>query len=54
MYAIGTATMAEALSLDFLGFVPPIFLAAGLGGWVLVLAGWLVHVVQHASARTER
>ena len=53
MYAIGTATMADALSLDFLGFVPPVFLAAGLAGWAIVLVGWLAHVVPHASARAD-
>jgi tellurite resistance protein TehA-like permease len=44
MYSIGTHAMAKALSLEFLGFLPPVFLAACLAGWVAAFAGWLWHV----------
>jgi tellurite resistance protein TehA-like permease len=46
MYAIATQTMAQALSLDFLGFVPPLFWAAALAGWTVVFIGWLRRVAR--------
>jgi tellurite resistance protein TehA-like permease len=44
MYSIGTHAMVKALSLGFLGFLPPVFLAACLAGWVAAFGGWLWHV----------
>ena len=54
MYAIGTRTMADVLSLDFLAVVPPIFLVAAVAAWAVVLVGWLAHVVPRPAARASR
>ncbi|HTJ06806.1 MAG TPA: tellurite resistance/C4-dicarboxylate transporter family protein [Caldimonas sp.] len=54
MYAMGTQSMADVLSLDFLGFLPPIFLVAALAGWAVVCIGWVAHVAARVLVRTSR
>jgi tellurite resistance protein TehA-like permease len=39
MYAAATHEMSLALGLDFLGFVPPLFLYAAIAAWLLASAG---------------
>jgi tellurite resistance protein TehA-like permease len=39
MYSVGTHEMARAMALDFLGFIPPIFLYAALAAWTAAFAG---------------
>jgi tellurite resistance protein TehA-like permease len=53
MYAIGTQTMVKALSLDFLDFLPPFFLAASLAAWAAAFTGWLRRVVRLVWRRTD-
>jgi tellurite resistance protein TehA-like permease len=52
MYSIGTHVMVKALSLEFLGFLPPIFLAASLAAWVAAFAGWTRRVTPLVLRRT--
>ena len=41
MYATATHQMAQAMSLPFLDFLPPVFLYAALAAWALAFAGLL-------------
>jgi tellurite resistance protein TehA-like permease len=54
MYSIGTHQMAKALSLEFLGFLPPLFLAAGLAGWAAAFTGWVRCVAPLVLTRATR
>jgi tellurite resistance protein TehA-like permease len=39
MYSVGTHEMARAMALEFLGFLPPIFLYAALAAWAAAFVG---------------
>ncbi len=45
MYAAGTDEMIRAMAFDFLAFLPPVFLYAGIIAWVATLAGFVADVL---------
>lgn len=51
MYAAATHAMEEALGLDLLGFLPPVFLYAALGAWGAALAGMIYEVTRRIARR---
>lgn len=46
MYAASTHVMARAMTLDFLDFIPPIFLYAALIAWTAAFAGLIRQVIR--------
>jgi len=50
MYATCTQRMRMAMSLDFLGALPPVFLALGLCAWAVLAAGLLRSMRRHWAA----
>lgn len=55
MYAASTHEMVRAMGLDFLGFIPPLFLYAALAAWAAALAGliWQLGLRLRAAGRNE-
>jgi tellurite resistance protein TehA-like permease len=51
MYGVATFRMAGSLGLQFLGWIPQLFLAAALLAWAATLAGMLRSIARGASAR---
>ncbi len=47
MYAVATFKMASAMSLDFLDFVPHVFLWVALVAWLLTFAGLVRRLIRH-------
>ena len=47
MYAASTHEMARAMALDFLDFIPPIFLYAALIAWAAAFAGLVRQLIRH-------
>ncbi len=50
MYAACTHEMIEALSFDFLRFLPPVFLYAGLAAWSLTFIGLALELLRRLGA----
>lgn len=50
MYAAGTHEMIRAMALDFLAFVPPVFLYAALLAWAAAFAGLIRQLVLRLRA----
>lgn len=50
MYAAGTHEMIRAMALDFLAFVPPVFLCAALLAWTAAFAGLIRQLAQRLRA----
>jgi tellurite resistance protein TehA-like permease len=46
MYAASTDEMITAMGFDFLTFLPPMFLYAGLVAWALTMTGLVLHLVR--------
>jgi tellurite resistance protein TehA-like permease len=46
MYSVGTHEMAQAMALDFLGWLPPVFLYAALIAWAAAFAGLARHLAR--------
>ena len=42
MYSAGTERMMDAMSFEFLGFLPPLFLVIALAAWILAFTGYLL------------
>ena len=51
MYAASTHEMAQAMEFGFLGFLPPLFLAAALLAWSAAFAGLLRRLARLAGGR---
>jgi len=51
MYAASTHEMAQAMEFGFLGFLPPLFLAAALLAWSAAFAGLLRRLARVAGGR---
>lgn len=47
MYAVSTQSMIEAMGLDFLSFLPPVFLYIALGAWALAFTGFAFNLLRH-------
>ena len=55
MYSAGTERMVDAMSFDFLGFLPPLFLVIALAAWILAFIGYLLSLRdQLRSPATDR
>jgi tellurite resistance protein TehA-like permease len=50
MYAASTDEMIEAMSLHFLGFLPPVFLWLGLAAWTAAFVGLVSDVLRRVAA----
>jgi hypothetical protein len=50
MYSVGTYEMAQALALDFLGWLPPFFLYAALVAWAAAFIGLLRQLARRLLA----
>jgi tellurite resistance protein TehA-like permease len=46
MYAAATHELSVAMSLDFLGFVPPVFLGAALIAWLAAFTGAVLSIAR--------
>jgi len=51
MYAVGTQEMSAAMALDFLGWLPPVFLYAALIAWGAAFAGLVFSLRRLRGAR---
>ncbi|HLS86343.1 MAG TPA: tellurite resistance/C4-dicarboxylate transporter family protein [Burkholderiales bacterium] len=54
MYSAGTHRMAEVLSLDFLAFLGPLFLAAALAAWAATFCGLAGRLLRPLRSRSMR
>lgn len=52
MYTVCTYRMAEVMQLDFIDFIPKIFVFIALGAWALTAVGWIWWVFRPLSLRT--
>lgn len=50
MYAASTHQMIHAMGLDFLGFLPPVFMYIALGAWAVAFAGFVLDLLRRARA----
>jgi tellurite resistance protein TehA-like permease len=51
MYAAGTHEMARAMALDFLDFVPPVFLYVALAAWTAAFIGLVRQLLRRVGKR---
>jgi len=54
MYAASTHQMIEAMSFDFLHFLPPVFLAIGLAAWTAAFIGFLGNLLRRIRGWSTR
>ena len=52
MYAACTKRMVDAMALEFLGFLPRVFLAIAVAAWTIVFLGFLMSVFDQFRPRT--
>ncbi|MEO8346218.1 MAG: tellurite resistance/C4-dicarboxylate transporter family protein [Betaproteobacteria bacterium] len=51
MYAAGTKQMVNAMSFEFLGFLPQVFLVIAVAAWILAFIGFLLSVPDQFRSR---
>jgi hypothetical protein len=54
MYALGTHEMSAAMQLEFLDWLPPVFLYAALAAWTAAFCGLVLSLLRPRDIAEER